>query len=29
MLGRHFDVDAQHVYAYVLGEHGDSEVLTW
>ena len=29
MLGRHFDVDAEHVYAYVLGEHGDSEVLTW
>jgi L-lactate dehydrogenase len=29
LLGRHFDVDAQHVHAYVLGEHGDSEVLTW
>jgi len=29
LLGRHFNVDAQHVHAYVLGEHGDSEVLTW
>ena len=29
LLGRHFDVDPQHVHAYVLGEHGDSEVLSW
>jgi L-lactate dehydrogenase len=29
LLGRHFGVDPQHVHAYVLGEHGDSEVLTW
>jgi L-lactate dehydrogenase len=29
LLGRHFDVDPQHVHAYVLGEHGDSEVLAW
>jgi len=29
LLGRHFDVDPQHVHAYVLGEHGDSEVLGW
>jgi L-lactate dehydrogenase len=29
LLGRHFDVDPQHVHAYVLGEHGDSEGLTW
>ena len=29
LLGRHFGVDAQHVHAYVVGEHGDSEVLTW
>src|SRR5262245_55772008 len=29
LLGRHFDVDPQHVHAYVLGEHGDSEVLNW
>jgi L-lactate dehydrogenase len=29
LLGKHFDVDSQHVHAYVLGEHGDSEVLVW
>ena len=29
LLGRHLDVDPQHVHAYVLGEHGDSEVLAW
>jgi L-lactate dehydrogenase len=29
LLGRHFDIDPQHVHAYVLGEHGDSEVLAW
>jgi L-lactate dehydrogenase len=29
LLGRHVGVDASHVHAYVLGEHGDSEVLTW
>jgi len=29
LLGRHFDVDPHHVHAYVLGEHGDSEVLNW
>jgi L-lactate dehydrogenase len=29
LLGTHFKVDARHVHAYVLGEHGDSEVLTW
>lgn len=29
LLGRHLGVDSQHVHAYVLGEHGDSEVLTW
>src|SRR5215831_6969983 len=29
LLGRHFDVDARHVHAYVIGEHGDSEVLVW
>jgi L-lactate dehydrogenase len=25
----HFDVDPRHVHAYVVGEHGDSEVLVW
>ncbi len=29
LLGRKLDVDPQHVHAYVIGEHGDSEVLTW
>jgi L-lactate dehydrogenase len=29
LLGRHFDVDPQHVHAYVIGEHGDSELLVW
>jgi len=29
LIGRHFDVDARHVHAYVIGEHGDSEVLAW
>src|SRR5881394_3119814 len=29
LLGRHFGVDAHHVHAYVVGEHGDSEVLAW
>jgi L-lactate dehydrogenase len=30
LLGGHFGVDSQHVHgSYVVGEHGDSEVLTW
>jgi L-lactate dehydrogenase len=29
LLGTHFGVDPHHVHAYVIGEHGDSEVLTW
>jgi L-lactate dehydrogenase len=29
LVGRHFGVDARHVHAYVVGEHGDSEVLVW
>ena len=29
LLGDWFGVDPQHVHAYVVGEHGDSEVLTW
>lgn len=29
LLGAHCGVDPQHVHAYVIGEHGDSEVLTW
>jgi len=29
LLGRFFGVDPHHVHGYVVGEHGDSEVLTW
>src|SRR5262245_324238 len=29
LLGTHFGVDPHHAHAYVIGEHGDSEVLTW
>lgn len=29
LLGTHLGVDAHHLHGYVLGEHGDSEVLTW
>ncbi|PJE33414.1 L-lactate dehydrogenase [Pseudooceanicola marinus] len=29
LLGQHLNVAAQSVHAYVLGEHGDSEVLAW
>ena len=29
LLGARLGVDAQHVHAYVIGEHGDSEVLAW
>lgn len=29
LLGRHVGVDSHHIHGYVLGEHGDSEVLTW
>ncbi len=29
LLGANCGVDPQHVHGYVVGEHGDSEVLTW
>lgn len=29
LLGAHLGIAAQSVHAYVLGEHGDSEVLCW
>jgi L-lactate dehydrogenase len=29
LLGDFLGVDAQHVHGYVVGEHGDSEVLAW
>jgi L-lactate dehydrogenase len=28
-LGRHFNVDPRSVHAYILGEHGDSEMALW
>lgn len=29
MLSRHCGIDSRNVHAYVLGEHGDSEVAAW
>ncbi len=29
LLGRHLGVAPRSIHAYVLGEHGDSEVLAW
>lgn len=29
ILGRYIEVDPKHVHGYVLGEHGDSEVIAW
>jgi len=29
LLSRYLGVDSHHVHAYVLGEHGDSEVVAW
>lgn len=29
LLGQYLGVDPQYVHAYVVGEHGDSEVLAW
>jgi L-lactate dehydrogenase len=29
LLGQRLGVDPHHIHAYVLGEHGDSEVLAW
>jgi L-lactate dehydrogenase len=29
LVGRRIGIDAGHVHGYVVGEHGDSEVLTW
>ena len=29
LLSRHFQVDARSVHAYIVGEHGDSEVPAW
>lgn len=29
LLGRQLGIDSRHVHAYVIGEHGDSEVPVW
>lgn len=29
ILARHFEIDARNVHAYVIGEHGESEVPVW
>jgi L-lactate dehydrogenase len=29
LLSRHFNVDTRSVHAYIIGEHGDSEVPVW
>jgi L-lactate dehydrogenase len=29
LIGGHCGIDSHHVHGYVIGEHGDSEVLTW
>ncbi|MFW5748263.1 MAG: L-lactate dehydrogenase [Chloroflexota bacterium] len=29
LIARHTGVDSHYVHGYVIGEHGDSEVLTW
>ncbi|MFW5453603.1 L-lactate dehydrogenase [Thioalkalivibrio sulfidiphilus] len=29
LLGEHYDVNPRSVHAYILGEHGDSEVAIW
>ena len=28
-LGKHLDVDARSVHAFIIGEHGDSEIAAW
>ncbi|MFC4404909.1 L-lactate dehydrogenase [Gracilibacillus xinjiangensis] len=29
LLGEHFEVDPRNVHAYIMGEHGDSELPVW
>jgi L-lactate dehydrogenase len=29
LLSQHFNLDARNVHAYIIGEHGDSEVAVW
>lgn len=29
LLGQHLDVDPRSIHAYIIGEHGDSEIAAW
>ncbi|MBL4935836.1 L-lactate dehydrogenase [Clostridium sp. YIM B02515] len=29
LLGKHFCVDVRNIHAYIMGEHGDSEIVAW
>ena len=29
LLGEYFDVDTRNVHAYIIGEHGDTELPVW
>ena len=29
LLGNHFSLDARNIHAFIIGEHGDSEVAVW
>lgn len=29
LLGEHFDVDDRNIHTYIMGEHGDSEIVAW
>lgn len=29
ILSKQFDVDARNIHAYIIGEHGDSEIASW
>ena len=29
ILSKQFDIDARNIHAYIIGEHGDSEIATW
>ncbi len=29
LLGQYLNVDARHIHAYIIGEHGDSELAIW
>ena len=29
VLGEHLQVDSRNIHAYVIGEHGDSELAVW